>query len=439
MADRHYRLYTLLVILLLSLFVRIAYYENTVIDAPVRGDAVHYLQYAKNLINHATFSKQAGSKSPVPDAYWAPGYPAFLAAVILAAETLHVHAYPLIMGLQILLGALTAVLTFLIARLFMGRSWALLPALFVSLSPHLISLGDNLLTETLYGFFLAASLYVFLLAFRNKSTVQYAAAGVLFGLTWLVNPVMFFVPVFFIPAAVVLYRRSDGAVPGSAVQGMACCLALFLTIAAAWQIRGMLNVPHDAPSGRERLLENLVIGSHSDYYRIWRADPRDKNNPADLDMAKIGGSYAAFAAMLSGRIIRDPLHYLKWYFLDKPLLLWSWNIQVGQGDVYVFPVMQSLYKNSMLAIASYSIMRALHYWLFGLAVLGLMFLFRGTTTDNAMPVFLYISLVYISSVYVISQAGPRYSVPLRSELYLCAAFALSRIAGYLNRKRLQAA
>ncbi|MEJ2760103.1 MAG: glycosyltransferase family 39 protein [Gammaproteobacteria bacterium] len=438
MADKYHNIYALIFILFLSLWIRVSYDKHTMIDTSIRGDTIHYLQYAKNLLNHSTFSKEAGSEAPVPDAYWAPGYPAFLAAVILVAEILHIHAYQLIVYLQALLGALTAVFTFLIARLFMDIKWALLPAIFVALSPHLVSLGDDLLTETLYGFFLTASVYVFLLAFRNKTAIQYAAAGVLFGLAWLINPVMFFVPVFFILTAVFLYRRENSSRSNSAAKGMAMCLVIFFAIAGAWQARGIFDVPPDAPSGADRLLTNLVIGSHSDYYRIWRANPRDESNPANRDMKRLNGSYPAFARLMFHRVVRHPWHYLKWYFVDKPLLLWGWNIQVGQGDIYIFPVMQSLYQTSRLASATYSIMKSLHYWFFGLALVGIVFLFvRRRQDDIAVPAFLYICLVYISSVYVITQSEPRYSLPLRPEYFICAVFSIKMIVERLNMQRLK--
>lgn len=427
--------FALLFILFLSLWIRVTYFQHTVIDTPVRGDAIFYLQYAKNLLNHATFSKETGSTSPAPDSYWAPGYPAFLAAVIVAADVLHVQAYPAIMALQVLLGALTAVLTFLIARLFLDRKWSLAAAVLAALSPHMVSLGANLLTETLYAFLLTASVYVFLLGFSRRSGVLYAASGAVFALAWLVNPVMFFLPLFFIAAALWFHARENGT-PAGARRGMIVCLVLFLAIAGAWQARGILNVPPGSPSGADRLLTNLIIGSHSDYYRIWRADPRNDSNPASLDLQRLGGSYPAFAELLWQRIRQRPLHYLKWYFVDKPLLLWGWNIRVGQGDVYVFPVVRSWYQTSGPAAALHAVMKSLHFWLFALAILGLFVLVRrGARGRDTVPAFLYIVLVYVSAVYVVTQSEPRYSVPLRPEFYLCAVYFLGALTARLKGGR----
>jgi hypothetical protein len=121
-------------------------------------------------------------------------------------------------------------------------------------------------------------------------------------------------------------------------------------------------------------------------------------------------------------------------------MLWDWNILTGQGDIYVYPVEYSLYDASRPALLSYAIMRAAHYWLFGFAVFGLFFVCRqAQKTDPAatVPLFLYIALVYISSVYVVAQAEPRYSVPLRPEMYLCAVYCLSEIVRYFRARKLR--
>ena len=189
--------YPMAFIFMLALGLRIAYFESTVVDTPVRGDAIYYIQYAKNLLGHFTFSLDLTSTIPVPDSYWGPGYPVFLASCILTGDILSLDHYAVIMYAQAFMGAATAVITFLIARLFMGLNWSLLPGVLVALSPHMVSLGATLISETLYTLLLQISIYIFLLAFHTRSRLQYSVSGVLFGLTFLVKPDMFFLPIFF--------------------------------------------------------------------------------------------------------------------------------------------------------------------------------------------------------------------------------------------------
>jgi hypothetical protein len=53
-------------------------------------------------------------------------------------------------------------------------------------------------------------------------------------------------------------------------------------------------------------------------------------------------------------------------------------------------------------------------------------------------VITYITVAYVSLVYIATQAAPRYSIPLRPELYLSASFSLYYLAGWVKQKRKEA-
>ena len=74
-------------------------------------------------------------------------------------------------------------------------------------------------------------------------------------------------------------------------------------------------------------------------------------------------SYAAFFNELVANIGQDPMQVLAWYSVHKPVLLWDWDILVGFGDIYIYPVDFSLYHISIPAIITYSIMRSMHPWI----------------------------------------------------------------------------
>ncbi len=422
--------FSLVFITVLSLWIRLSYFEEIVIDTPIRGDAAHYVQYANNLLEYKIFSKGRGNATPKPDAYWAPGYPVLIAISMVVGDKLNIDAYEFLMYLQIVLGVLTAVLTFLLGRLFLNRNWSIIPAILVSLSPHLISMGGYVLTETLFTFLILLAIYSFSIALINKSKLYFTISGLFFGFSYLVNPVMFFAPILLVIAVGVVSSSSENKEKTGIKHMLVFCLLSFFVVMGSWTVRNILNVPPSSSSSSERLLTNLVIGSHSNFYDVWRANPRDPNNPATKDEEALEGSYAAFASLLSERITHDPGHYAKWYLIDKPILLWNWNILIGQGDIYVYPVIVSLYQRSKLAIATYSIMKSLHYWLLGFAILGFFLLFKDAKSE--VPMFLYITLVYISAVYVVTQSEARYSIPLRPEMYLCAVFFVSKVFDYLK-------
>jgi len=403
-----------------------------VIDRPVRNDSIHYVQYANNLVKYYTFSKDKGNVSPEPDSFWAPGYPAFIAASIIIEDKTGINAYILIMYSQAVLGALTAVLTLLLGRFFLKQNWSMIPAIFVSLSPHLISIGSYLLTETLFSFLFLAAIYSFSSSFFNIKKWLLSVSGLLFGLSYLVNPVMLFTPILLVLAAGHISSTQKNMLSTSIKQMLIFCLIPFFVVVVAWSARNIISVPPSQSSSSDRLLTNLVIGSHSNFFDIWRANPRDPRNPATKDNETIKGSLTAFVRLLSARILENPGHYAKWYLFDKPILLWGWNIIVGYGDIFIYPLISSLYDQSNMALATYSIMKSLHYCLLGFATLGLYFILKKTASTPTIPIFLYITLIYISAVYVITQSEPRYSIALRPEMYLCAVFFISKTYEHVN-------
>ena len=128
---------------------------------------------------------------------------------------------------------------------------------------------------------------------------------------------------------------------------------------------------------------------------------------------------------------------LYWYGVGKAVQLWQWDILTGQGDIYLYEVLYSLYNISPPALASYTLMHSLHPWILTSALLGAILLVSGRSSlpDATVPVLTYAVLISVSAVYVLTQAEPRYSIPLRPELYLAAVFFIWQVTDYLARLR----
>lgn len=428
----------LLLIVAGAALLRIQYNTVTLIDTPIRGDATSYVNYANNLVEHTTFSRSRESTPPVPDNYWAPGYPAFLAAVIVTANTIEQDSYTLTLQLQAILGAATVLLVFLFARLVMSTAWALFAAALMSISPHAVSLGSYLLTETLFAFLLTLALLLFALSVRSLNPKTEIAAGLVFGACYLVNPVSLLVAPFAL-AAIALFTIKKDKRGNIVLQRVGASLRIMLPLLAIvgiWGIRSVLNVPDGAQTSGSRLLGNLIIGLFSDFHETWRADPRDPSNPATLAAARIGGSYTELFNEFWELFKENPGHMLKWYAVDKPILLWDWNIRIGQGDIFVFPVVYSLYHVSSLALATYSVMHVTHDWVLLLGLVALIVVWHEKTEARYTMIVLLTAAWCCSAVYIITQAEPRYSIPLRPLLYIAATYTLSRIAEKTNALRL---
>lgn len=413
-----------LAVTVLALAVRGLFSLYTPVIDPLRADAGQYAIYGYNLATHGVFSGQYPAQQPQPDSYRSPGYPLLVAAAIALVGTS--GYYPLLLAANALLGALTCGLVVLLGALCLPLWGAALAGLLLVFSPHHISLGNYVLSETLFGFTLTACLYLLARGLLSRRATTLLGAGAFAALAWATNPVFALLPV--LVAAGAVWRQPAMLRP---------MLIFVLPLAVAvggWQVRTWLNVPADARTAQTRALDNFIIGSHPQFTAQYRANPRDPANTANLDIAAVGGSWARYLERLRPRLVAEPGRYAAWYLLEKPRLLWDWDILVGQGDIYVYEVKASYYDKSAPMRFTRDQMRRLHPALLLLALAGLAMAWWRRRADPPAVGLMYLSLVYVSAVYVVLQAEARYSVPLRPLLYLCAVYALVAVARLWPRR-----
>lgn len=412
------RFYVALFLFVLALAVRVLFFINTTYEEHLRGDALSYARYADNIINYQTFSRQS-SEDPTPDSFWAPGYPLLLAGLTLVANATGSEPIFFVIYFQQVVSSLIAVLAFLLAIRFLPLGFSIVAALLVVVSPHMISYGTFILTEILFSFCVILSIYSALLFKENPSKRIAIISGLSFGVSYLVNPVFLFFPFAILLVWLNRFKSSRGLI--------FLVFGLYFSIVGSWATRNMVSVQDKGMTSSYRLYMNLIIGSYDSYHDIWMRNPRDPNNPADIDIRKFDGDTGGFLIDLSRRVKEDPLHYLIWYFVEKPINLWRWSIFVGFADVFVYPVYDSPYHHNIIADKSHMIMKYLHWWLWGAALIGLafsLFFYRAAKPDE---IILSLCLVYFSAVYAVTQADSRYSVPFRPEMYLMAVALIYRL------------
>jgi hypothetical protein len=332
------------------------------------------------------------------------------------------------------LGVGTIFLCFLLARRFLPDYWSLLPPFFVAISPHLVSTASYILTETLFGFVLALSLYALIRAIGSGRSLGWLVAGLCFAVTYLVNPVSLFLAPLLAVALLLRGRRKSGNTEHGRL-ALALLLAPVIIAVLGWSLRATISVPADQPNSADRLLKNLVVGLYPDYHDKWRASILQPDKNVVVPGAGVDESYATFFKVLGEKLVDQPLETLAWYAFHKPVLLWDWDVKTGWGEIYIYRVEVSLYETSVPAISTFSLMWSLHFWLLGAGVLGAGYLLTKGRPNSPTPMILYITVVYISAIYVISQAEPRYSIPLRPEMYLCATFFLWRTWELVRRQK----
>lgn len=388
-------------VVLLAFIVRESFVLTAWCPNPLKGDAGEYMAYALNLPDYF-------GRGDVPDAYRSPGYPLLL---WLSGTAIY--------QVQVLLGTLTVAGVIALARQWMPLGWALFAGLWMALQPHHIASTGTLLSECLFGALLVWSLLCASYAFQRRSMRLALLSGAVFGLAYLTNPVIAFLPFLIVP----FFWRA-----GLAKHGAAMGLVVLLAI-GGWGVR---NAATEA-QGDTRAQINLVAGSWPEYHIAWKWQRQLMHDKyarivSEVEAAKQGDYSAPIA-----RVSADPVHYAGWY-LSKPFLLWDWDIQIGQGGVYTVLFNDSPLDRGWLLVTS-ALQNGLNPLAFALAFCGLVLALRG-----GPQAFVAVAVIYLTAVHVVLQAEPRYSVPYRSLEILMAVSAIAalcRVMPRLPRARLE--
>jgi hypothetical protein len=114
------------------------------------------------------------------------------------------------------------------------------------------------------------------------------------------------------------------------------------------------------------------------------------------------------------------------------MLLWSWDIKIGQGDIYVYPTINSPFNSNRTWKAILMVCFMLTPFILLAAAIGIGFILwqREMGIDVAM-----ITLVMmVTAVYGVLQSEPRYSVPFRNVEIILAGMGLASLLALRPRK-----
>ena len=416
-------------IVLLAFLVREYFVLATIVDIPIRGDIREYVIYALNLYRHGVFSIATPETGiPAPDAYRSPGYP-WLLALCMLLRPQGDGWYPLALQVQVILGTGTVWLTPLLARRWLSPGWAIATGLLLALWPHHVAATGALLSEVAFGFMLMAAMYCLARAMDSRRFAYLVLAAIAFGYAWLVNPLVALFP----PVIAFLVWREMGSRAALWFAG------IFLAPIFAFGMRNALLDDSAAANHRPgRAAINFVQGSWPEYHWAWQMQ-RFKDPASIAVMQQIGRETtdltehpAVGLAEIGKRLYTAPGHYATWYLWQKPWLLWSWEIQLGPGDVYVLEVRNSPLETHPLLRWSSATLRFLNPMLSVLAMGGMAALLAGglrhkTWAPPAASATAMIAL-YLTAVHTVFQAEPRYANAYRGIEILLIVTALKLLA-----------
>lgn len=433
----------LVLVTLLALGVRWYYVSTAMVINPIRADAAQYYAHAWNLVHHGVFSgSHPGAQQVIADNYRDPGYPLLLAAwmKVFASQD---SWYAAVLLTQALLGALTVPLAMQLGRRWLDWRWATAAGVLMAVWPHNIAIASDLLSETLFGFLCALAMLLVARACDHRSTAWAIAAGVAFSAAALTNAVL--LPFGVLLAAFLGWRRL------AARRVWLALLIASLVLPGAWAIRNQQLPPQPGmQTSTDRALQNLVQGSwpgfQPAYALLANGDMRGKPlyQAVNAQYALLRDSPRAGAREIMQRLAAHPLRYLAWYALEKPWILWDWDIRFGQNDIYVYATAHSPFDTQAAMRALEAICHTLNPALALLAlaclVVTLASRWRRKCSDPPVSAALAATLfllAYITVLYSVLQTDPRYAIPFRSFEFLLAMTSCSALAESVSRLRRQ--
>lgn len=127
-----------------------------------------------------------------------PGYPFFLAPILKLSQLLKINEISLIVLVNVILAAFSALLLFLFTELLFGRKIALISSLLWLSYPFNLWFLKNPQTETIFIPFLYLAVWIFLMSLRKKTSSLTFLTGIILGAATLTRPVAVFLPFLFV-------------------------------------------------------------------------------------------------------------------------------------------------------------------------------------------------------------------------------------------------
>jgi 4-amino-4-deoxy-L-arabinose transferase-like glycosyltransferase len=247
-------------ILLLGLGLRADYAWQG--RAPV-FDAVAYGRIAQNLDEDRGFT--LGREATQPAGNYSPGLPLFVAGLYKLSDGVHERFARIVLAL---VGALSALFTYLIGRRLSGPVAGLLGAFAVAIYPAFLEYQGMLMSEPLAATLLSGSVLAILWTVDRPSRLAWLLPGALLGATAMVRPEYLAVAVL---VAVVVFVRGARVQWRRSLAQAALLLTGVVLVVAPWTIRNVVALDRFVPistGGGQVLFAGTYLPSDGDPEKV---------------------------------------------------------------------------------------------------------------------------------------------------------------------------
>lgn len=414
-------------ILLAALVVRVAYVLVTPVP-PLVADAAGYDAASERVVRTASFAyplvafdargaivgekREAFITRARANAYTMPGYTLFLAGVRSVSGPFdHLVVARVV---QAVLGTLSLLLLFLIARRCADDETALVALAATAVYPPFVYAAGQLMTETLYTAAMLAFVAVLLWALAGRGSWRWVAAGALLAVTVLIRPVIVLWAV--VPAVYVLWTHRRH--PRRALMWVGAFALGFVLVMTPWWVRNAVTYRHFIPLTTTGA--NPLAAATSRSYIAGGRPSADA--PASIELLQddyaLGRYWERVAAEHVREILRtDPLGYVRiklangWYALTH-----FWPPGPLEGSTGPAPLRQAT--------------RALMFAVLALGVVGTALAWR-------RPLLLLVASLpaYFVAAHLATLILNRYIYPAWWLWFVPAAFAMTAAVHAMRRTR----
>lgn len=409
-----------LILGILAFSLRWGYVANSQFNQPVRSDAYYYVMLGKNLAFDHVFNSAAEHNGKSRHEARPPGYPFFLAAMFKITNSFPAF-FKFTLITQCLLGALTVVLTYQLARYLVPPIWSMVAALLITFSPQMITMSAFLLTESLFTFLFVLAIFLTTVAYRKDKYYRYILAGLTFSLAIFVRPTLAVAPLFC--AAVLFYLLRGDKKQKQILILLAIFLASSFSIPSGWSTWKNATLGPDKTQAGQ-LKTAIVCGLYPQLtYKKFRGFPY-REDPNYNQISK--KSYIDLVKYTFENIANEPARHLGWWLFGKPQMFWSWKMVSGDG-INVYPMRYTWFEASPIMGLLKTLMLELHPLLAILGFASIYFFWKKrieAPAGKATFGLCFIMIFHTTLMFMVLAPFPRYALPLGPTLYILSVYSI---------------
>lgn len=379
-------------------------------------DALEYDTLGWNLTQGNGYQIERGE----PDITREPAYPIFLSFIY----SIFGHRYSVVRLIQVVINALTCLIVYFIGKDIFGAKVGVIAALIVSIYPAFIVYTGHILTETLFTFLLAVSIFTLIKAIKQGLLRWYIITGLILGLAILCKAALIVFP--FVASGLILIILKENK---KKVLYVFCMIFAVLLTMLPWTVRNY-KVFHAVIPIRTGSGFNLWFGS----YLPWEG----KN------LAGEGGYPEIRIKFIGTEPLKSLVKGLTPVEADKVLMQESIkNIKNNSAGyiklslkriprLWIHPIGEGLIRERSKFLSVVLVM--LHYILLLLSLVGMVLALRNFKIFIlALPMTLVV--IYFTVIYSVTYAHPRYHFPVLAYVILFSSSGLVSLFELFGRRQ----